>query len=165
MWWGGGTILSRHLTPMVPFLALGLAWLPRRWGTALVALGIVSVLFIGSQSVVEPHVEPANSNAELYNPWRTVHENGGVLIPPYFSHSLPELLRGRVSMNPFNREIFATSGKGWTLLPLLAAEGLLLMALWRSVRREERGPRFRALEREGRAPAASVAPVREPEDR
>ena len=135
MWWGGGTLLARHLTPMVPFLVLALAWLPDRFRKLLLLAGMLSVLLMGVQSVVEPHFESFYSNDDLYRPWETVQRTGKGFTPPFFSHSLPEFLKGRISMNPFNLKIYATDGKLWTLLPLLAIEAALLFCLRRNVRR------------------------------
>ena len=136
MWWGGGTLLARHLIPMLPFLILSFAWLPRRLSRPFFVLGLFSVLLMFPQSVVEPHFEPLYPNEALYNPWETVRETGEGFRLPFLRHSLAEFLRGRISMNPFNREIFATGGKMWTLLPLLLAETALFFWLRRTLTRE-----------------------------
>ena len=133
---GRGTPLARHLIPMIPFLGLGFAWYPVSGKKWLAALGAISVILIVSQSVVEPHFEPREPNADLYNPWQTVQRTGHPLAPPYFVHSLPDLIAGRISINPFNHAIFATGGKLWTLAPLAVAESILLLWLRRGVKRK-----------------------------
>ena len=134
MWWGGGTPLARHLLPMLPFLALAFAWLPQRARSLLLTLGFISVVLVGTQSVVEPHFMPRDANEALYRPWETVRRTGQGFMPIYLQHALPEFLRGRISINPFNRHIFATDGQGWTLLPLLAIDFVLVILLRRSLR-------------------------------
>ena len=129
MWWGGGTPLSRHLLPMLPFLGLAFAWLPAKLRIPLLILGSVSVILIGIQSVVEPHYQPTEKNQDLYNPWETVQKQEHIFTPPFFSHSLPEFLKGRISINSFNRHIYAKDNQGWTLLPLLLWESMLALAL------------------------------------
>ncbi|HBF33674.1 TPA: hypothetical protein DDW35_03850, partial [Candidatus Sumerlaeota bacterium] len=136
MWWGGGTLLARHLIPMLPFMAIAFAWFPRRLSSLLITLGVLSVVLMFPQSVVEPHyLQTAYTNEDLYTPWETVQRTGHGFSPPFLTHSLPAFLRGCVSMNPFNRSIYATDGKGWTLLPLLALETVFLVLLWRSIRK------------------------------
>jgi hypothetical protein len=58
---------------------------------------------------------------------------GKGLISSFISHSLPDFLKGRVSITPFNLHIYATDGKGWTLLPLLAIRTLLMFWLRSSI--------------------------------
>jgi hypothetical protein len=136
MWWGGGTLLARHLIPMLPFLGLAFAWLPGRLRKLFLILGLVSVGLMFPQSVVEPHFEPSEKNEDLYRPWETVQRQGHGLTPPFLTHSLPAFLKGRISINPFNHAIYATDGKLWTLVPLLAVEAGLLLLLYHTVRRE-----------------------------
>lgn len=140
MWWGGGTLLARHLVPMLPFLAVAFAWMPLRLRPVLMVLGFVSIILIGSQSVVEPHFRPLEPDTDLYIPWETVQRTGHALVPPFLWHSIPELLHGRISMNLFNRSINATDGKTWTLLPLLLAEASLFALLRRTLRKHEGSP-------------------------
>ena len=137
MWWGGGTLLARHLLPLLPFLAIAFAWLPARIKPLLVLLGIVSLLLIVPQAVVEPHYQPQEGNQALYHPWQTVKQTGHGLVPIFLQHALPEFLRGRISMNPFNHAIYATDGKGWTLTPLAGVELALLYWLRRVLRHEK----------------------------
>lgn len=140
MWWGGGTPLARHLIPSLPFLVLGFIWYPKgpMARRLLIATGIISIVLMSVQSVVEPHYQPKLSNEDLYFPWQTVKHMGQRLSPPFLEHSLPEFLHGRISMNPFNLHIYALDGKGWTLLPLLFFEMILLSLLWRTISHAER---------------------------
>lgn len=136
IWWGGGTLLARHLIPMLPFLALSFAWLPERLRLALMLLGFISIALMVPQSVVEPHFEPFEKNEDLYIPWQTVTRTGQGFVPPFLRHSLPAFLKGRISINLFNLHVQAVDGQLWTLLPLTIVEAAMLFWLWRVVKRE-----------------------------
>ena len=43
-WWGGYTFGPRYLVPMLTFLCLPLAFIPKRWFPSIVILGLVSVI-------------------------------------------------------------------------------------------------------------------------
>ena len=63
-WWGGWTFVPRYLVPMVPFLCLPLAFVPRRWLPVMTILGLISMMqmFIGVSSLI---LVPDNNYAQI----------------------------------------------------------------------------------------------------
>jgi hypothetical protein len=115
-WDGVGSIGARFLIPVLPFLVLPLAALPKSWRGPLKALALVSIVFMLVINATEPRAE-----------WKV----SSPLI--YFSFFL--LSRGLISDN-----LGTVLGlySCWSLIPLLIVLGALTVVLRKMIPREER---------------------------
>lgn len=80
MWWGGWANGPRHLIPVLPFLILPIAFLPRKYWDYLCALIVLSMLFMWLGSVIDPQVPESARN-------------------PLFGYAFDHLQSGKVSPN------------------------------------------------------------------
>ncbi len=107
MWWGGAAIGPRHMIPGLPFLALGLAWLPGLGGLPRLVWGVLAGLSI-------------------------VNQLGAVAVSPLAPPAV-DLLFGYVYGHIFRGEIAIASGSA-NLGMVLGLPGLLslvpLLGLW-----------------------------------
>jgi hypothetical protein len=63
VYWGGGTATGpRHLLPIIPFMVLTLAFMPRRLNPLFAVLGLLSVFLMLMATAVEPHLPYEYSN-------------------------------------------------------------------------------------------------------
>jgi 4-amino-4-deoxy-L-arabinose transferase-like glycosyltransferase len=93
MWAGGDTVGPRYLTPMVPFMALPIAfafnrWLKSRAGMLIIALLIVLSMF---------NVWVQTIGGQAFPPYYT--EGGSAVRNPLIDYSLPLVLRGNIARN------------------------------------------------------------------
>ena len=104
---GGWTVGQRHLTPAVPFLALGLGLALRRWSLArLFAPGLIaaSIVITGLSTLVFPH------------------------IPAHFANPLGELILPLADRGCMVKFLWM-EGRLWSAVALLAALAVLMLYL------------------------------------
>lgn len=137
MWWGGFTVGPRYLIPMLPFMALPIAfvfnWLfEQAWGRALVAILIAWSLFsVGAMTIAGqgwPEVVGFPFTVEQMN-----------ATYPLFDHALPLLAQGDVARN-YGGLLLNLPGLA-ALLPLLALVLLLVFAAPRLLTRQPNTPK------------------------
>ncbi len=124
MWWGGFTVGPRYLIPMLPFMALPIAFalnwlLERAWGGLLAGILIAASLFsVWSLTIAGqgwPHVEIApQSFAEMNTSF------------PLVDHAQPLLAQGDVARN-YGGVLLGLSGLAGLIPLVLAAITILLI--------------------------------------
>lgn len=124
MWQGGWSVGPRYLLPMLPFLAVGLAFFFKAWGdrpgvrVLTLSLAAWSLFAVWAESISGQHFPDWTPN-------------------PLFNYSLPNLIAGNIARNA--GMMFGLSG--WaSLLPLAIGVGIGLYLLARGCFRET-GPR------------------------
>jgi hypothetical protein len=91
MWWGGWAFGIRGIIPMLPFLCLPLAFVPRRLNLLLVVLTIISIaqmLIVAASNVQVPDDFIANMGKLGYFEYSTI-----------YNYCLDLLLRGKYAFN------------------------------------------------------------------
>jgi len=110
MWWGGFSFAPRHLTPMLPFLALPLIFVPRRLFVGVAALTAVSVfqmLVVAASTIQVPQ-----------DYFVTLDNNPYFRFSAIYNYCLRELRDGRFAWN-LGQALLGL--KGWaSLLPVAA---------------------------------------------
>lgn len=104
MWWGGFAVGPRYLLPMLPFLALGVAFVLRQWGGVAWFRALVAVLLLWSFIATW-----GLTLAEQAFPSDT-------LANPLVEHALPNWLAGNVARN--TGTLVGLRGV-WSLTPML----------------------------------------------
>jgi hypothetical protein len=114
-WWGGSTFGARYLIPILAFLGLPLAFIPKRWFSGLVILGIISILqmFIAvSSRIIVPD--------DFYKQIDTL---GFFAYSSIYSYCFPLLLNGDFSTNLGNKLLGLSN---WlSLIPLIVAVSVI----------------------------------------
>jgi len=114
MWWGGYAAGPRFLIPMLPFLCLPIALIPRRLFAGVVVLGLVSVfqMIVVAASTVQV---PDDS-------MKRISQLGFFQYSSIYSYCWRQLLAGSFTWN-IGQQLFGL--KGWTSLSplILAATG------------------------------------------
>ncbi len=80
MWWGGWTLGPRHLIPMLPFLLLSIAFVPKEYQKYVCVLIILSMIFMWIGTVVDPQIPETEWN-------------------PLFGYAFSQFIHGNVSLN------------------------------------------------------------------
>jgi hypothetical protein len=111
MWWGGAALGPRHFIPALPFLMLGLLWLPDgpRWQDLLLVTLAVSLVSVLGATAVSPLAPPG--------------------VDLLFEYTYPRLWRGDVALYPGSSNFGLLLGLPGlaSLLPLL---GLWALGAW-----------------------------------
>ena len=132
-WHGGYTTGPRYLVPVLPFLVLGLAWLPEtpvwRWARRVLLVG--SFLVMVALVAVTPFAPPTEPNpvATRVQYWLAGNYLPARTSPMQFRDFPP--VASPYSM--FNWGLLAGLRGHFSLLPLAALALPLLVALWRAV--------------------------------
>jgi hypothetical protein len=108
LWWGGGSFAPRHLIPMLMFLGIPLAMLPKRWIPLVIILGVISF----GQMLI-----PLANNVIV--PDGYFMQGGYIKVFGYstiYSYLLPRLINGEFNYN-LGEILFGL--KSWmTMLPM-----------------------------------------------
>ena len=83
MWWGGAALGPRHIIPALPFLALGLAWLPWTSRSCQLLFAVALALSLSNQLAAVAVSPLADANVDVL-----------------FGHIYPALLRNQVAILP-----------------------------------------------------------------
>jgi hypothetical protein len=88
VWWGGFSFTARHAIPAVPFLLIGLTFLPRRTWPLIAVLAVVSL----AQMLIAVVGGPRTSDAELIRRLGAPDGSVATLGSPLWSQIWPALL-------------------------------------------------------------------------
>jgi hypothetical protein len=120
LWWGGGSFAPRHLIPMLLFLAIPLAMLPRRFSPLVIILAVISfgqMLIPLAGSVIVPDTYFVENPHLSFFGYSTIYRA-----------VLPQLLKGKFAYN-LGEIIFGW--KNWTIvipniIAILIATGVFI---------------------------------------
>ena len=132
VWWGGWSFTARHAIPAIPFLLVGLAWLPRRAWPLVLLLAAVS----GAQMLLAVAGSPVAPDDELKRLWTSSPSAVAALGSPLWSQIWPDLRANPGGISP-------NLGRGLGLGggPSLLAYGLAVAALFLAYARHRGGAR------------------------
>ena len=139
LWWGGDAFSSRYLIPVLPFFAVFVIQLPKRWYPLFIGLGIISITqmliasattFNGINLAMEKIVETGVSFS-----WQSF------LL---YSILLPRLLKNKLTLTWGNHLLGIQSWYFNLAIPILAAGGLLIV--FYLIGRQSEAPVSRSLE-------------------
>jgi hypothetical protein len=131
-WWGGYSFTARHAIPAIPFLLIGLAWLPRRAWPLVLLLAVVSV----AQMLLAVAGNPLTPDEELVRLWRASPRAVAQLGSPLWTQIWPDLRANPAGMSSNLGRMLGLRGVA-SLLPLglaIAALSWLYVALGRAER-------------------------------
>jgi hypothetical protein len=132
-WWGGWTFGPRYLIPMLLFLGLPLAFIPKRWFFSVVILGLISIIqmfIVVSTLILVPD-----------NYYKQIENLGFFAYSSIYSYCLQLLLKGEFSTNL--AEKFFNLNTWISLLPLTVV--ILIITIIFLVRRDHTNS-FRSLQ-------------------
>jgi hypothetical protein len=121
VWWGGYALGPRHFIPVLAFLCMPLAFVPRKWTWLTVILGLISVAqmtIAAASSVLVPETMVLRIEAQRFFEYSNI-----------YSFCLRELLNGNFARNLGTQYLGL---QGWvSLLPLGAAASALIFLFLR----------------------------------
>jgi hypothetical protein len=131
IYWGGGTATGpRHLLPILPFVALTLAFLPKSLNPLFVLLAFISVFLMLMATAVEPHLP-----YEYTNPFRDflwpAFSRGDFALNSNFYFERAPIGRNSAAFNLGRLIGLPASMQLWPLGALWAGAGLYLLKLSR----------------------------------
>lgn len=132
--WQGGVVFSpRHLIPILPFLALPLAFLPEKYS--------IPIWLSGAVSVFQNLVMAASGTHGLYEYIHSLIQDAHIVGGKgmlFYEVCLPNLINGFLTNNR-GIQFFGLQGPS-SLLPLLMVESVLLIIFWRLTKIGRRVP-------------------------
>jgi hypothetical protein len=123
VWWGGFVFTARHSIPAIPFLLVGLAFLPRRVWPIVAVLGVVSA----AQMLVAVAGDPLTPDEELIRLAKSSGTSVAALGSPLWSHIWPALLADPRNFSPNLGRVLGLAGFA-SLIPYCLAIAVLLLA-------------------------------------
>lgn len=133
VWWGGFSFTARHAIPAVPFLVVGLAFLPQRAWAPVAALALVSV----AQMLVAVVGGPRTSDAALIRELSAPDGSVATLGSPLWSQIWPGLLDDPSRFAPSVGGRLGLVGFA-SLIPYALAMAILALAYAAYARRRRR---------------------------
>ena len=122
VWWGGYSFAARHAIPAMPFLMVGLAFLPKRAWPIVAALSIISLV----QMFVAVVGEPLTSDVELVRLMGSSLSSVAALGSPVWSQIWPGLFADPPQFSPNIGRLLGLRGFA-TLIPYCLAIAVLFL--------------------------------------